>query len=418
MFDRLFKHPHALARHRNGPLADERRRYLVHRAEQQMSALTLQNIAAYILVVAKALRLADRAGELITRAEIETEAERWVSRKANPPSMRKVRHSWLKFRGNAIRWLAFLGRLQPPAPVQRPYADHVAQFTDYMLRDCGFSPQTIEQRRWSINRFLVHIDAAGLRLGKLTIAQVDELLAKMVRDEGYARKTIRTRVSALRSFFRFAEARGWCRPQLAVAIMAPRMFPHEGLPLGPSWDDVKRVLASAQGDRRVDIRDHALLLLLAVYGLRAGEVVALRLEDFDWEQEVLTVPPGKRQRPRTYPLSHPVGDAVLRYLQEVRPRSDQPEVFFTLLAPFRPLSVSGLGDVVRKRLHALGVILPHYGAHALRHACATHLLAQGLSLKEIGEHLGHRSPEATRIYAKVDLAGLRLVGDFDLEDLL
>ena len=69
-------------------------------------------------------------------------------------------------------------------------------------------------------------------------------------------------------------------------------------------------------------------------------------------------------------------------------------------------------------LHALGVTLPHYGPHALRHACATHLLAQGLSLKEIGDHLGHQSPQTTRIYAKVDLAGLRAVGDFDLEGLL
>jgi site-specific recombinase XerD len=287
-----------------------------------------------------------------------------------------------------------------------------------MLRDRGFSPDTIKQRRWSINHFLAHIDAAGLQLSQLTVAQVDELLLKMVRDQGYARKTIRTRVTALRSFFRFAEERGWCRPHLAAAIMAPRMFPHESLPLGPSWDDVQRLIASAQGDRRVDIRDRALLLLLAVYGLRAGEVVALRLEDFDWEQEIVTVRSGKRQRPRIYPLCQPVGDAVLRYLQEVRPRSDRREVFLTLLAPFRPLSVSGLGNIPRKRLRVLGVILPHYGTHALRHACATHLLAQGLSLKEIGDHLGHRSPEATRIYAKVDLAGLRIVGDIDLEDLL
>lgn len=87
-------------------------------------------------------------------------------------------------------------------------------------------------------------------------------------------------------------------------------------------------------------------------------------------------------------------------------------------APFRPLSRGGLGQVVYRRLHALGVTLPHYGPHALRHACATHLLAQGLSLKEVGDHLGHQSPQTTRIYAKVDLAGLRTVGDFELEGLL
>jgi site-specific recombinase XerD len=205
---------------------------------------------------------------------------------------------------------------------------------------------------------------------------------------------------------------------LADGIRTPRLFPDENLPLGPSWRDVNRLLAAAQGDSPVDVRDRALLLLLAVYGLRAGEVAALRLEDFDWQRRVLTVLRGKGQRPRTYPLCQSVGDAVSRYLREVRPRSEHREAFLTLLAPFRPLHSASLGGMVSRRLHALGLALPRYGAHALRHACATHLLAQGLSLQEIGGHLGHQSPEATRIYAKVDLEALRAVGDFSLEGLL
>jgi integrase/recombinase XerD len=190
------------------------------------------------------------------------------------------------------------------------------------------------------------------------------------------------------------------------------------LPIGPSWDDVKRLLAAAEGDRPADIRNRALLMLLAVYGLRAGEVAALCLKDFDWEREVLSVPHSKSQRPRTYPLCRPIGDAVLRYLREVRPPSDRKEVFLTLGVPFRPLGGNGLTMVVKRRLEALGLTLPHYGAHVLRHACATHLLAQGLSLKEVGDHLGHVDPDTTRIYAKVDVAALRTVGDFSLEGLL
>ena len=205
---------------------------------------------------------------------------------------------------------------------------------------------------------------------------------------------------------------------MAEAIRTPRVYAHEGLPLGPSWGDVERLIAAAQGDDPVDIRDRAMLLMLAVYGLRAGEVTALRLEDFDWEQEVLTVTHGKQQRPRTYPLCRSVGDVVLRYLREVRPRTDRREVFITVLAPFRQLHGATVGGMVSRRLHALGLTLPHYGAHVLRHACARHLVAQGFSLKEVGDHLGHHSPEATRIYAKVDLDALRMVGEFDLEGLL
>jgi integrase/recombinase XerD len=418
VFEQLFERPHALARQRGGPLAEERRSYLAHCAGQQMAQRTLRCTAIYTLVVAKALRLADRPGELISRAEIEAEATRWADREPKPPNMRAARLSWLRFHGHATRWLGFLGRLQPPTSAPRPYAENIGQFTDYMLRERGLSPRTADYRCRTIFEFLSRVDEVGLRLDALTVAQVDELLAKKVRDEGYARVTIQTYASTLRAFFRYAEGRGWCRPGLANAVMAPRVFPYESLPQGPSWDDVNRALAAAQGDRPADIRDRALLMLLAVYGLRSGEAVGLRLEDFDWERELLTVSHGKRQKPRSYPLCRPVGDAVLRYLREVRPVSGRREVFLTLRAPFRPLPWGGLGQAVRRRLRALNVPLPHYGPHALRHACATHLLAQGLSLKEIGDHLGHRSPETTRIYAKVDLVGLRAVGDFDLEGLL
>jgi integrase/recombinase XerD len=418
MFEQFFERPHALSRHQTGPLAEERRRYLAHCAAQELSPRTLRGIAVYVLVVANVLRLHDRPDQLITRAEIEAGADQWANRDPKPPKMREVHRSWLRFVGHASRWLEFLGRLQPLAASPNPYAEYVFQFADFMLRERGLSQRTVDYRRRTIEPFLMQIHDAGLQLDVLTVAHVDELLTQKVRDEGYSRTTIQTRASALRAFFRYAEGRGWCRSGMAAAIMAPRVFPYEGLPTGVSWDGVKQLLAAAQGDRFADIRDRALLMLLAVYGLRAGEVVALQLSDFDWEREVLTVPHAKRQKPRIYPLCRPVGDAVLRYLREVRPRSARREVFLTLRAPFRPLPSGGLGGAVSRRLHALGVSLVHYGPHMLRHACATHLLSQGLSLKEIGDHLGHESPETTRIYAKVDLIALRNVADFDLEGLL
>jgi site-specific recombinase XerD len=418
VFEQLFERPHALARQRNGPLADERQRYLAQCAGQQMARRTLRGIAIYTLIVARELRLADRPGERIARAEIEAAADRWANRRPRPPIMRDTRLAWLRFTRSATRWLTFLGRFQPPPPAPRPYADHVARFADYMRSERGLSPHTITYRCRSIDDFLARLTTAGLRLETVAVAHVDDLLARQVREEGFARATVRTYASTLRSFFRFAEASGWCRPGLAAAVMAPRVFPHEGLPAGPSWDDVNWVLAVLAGDTPAHIRDRALVLLLAVYGLRSGETVALRLDDFDWQREVLTVPRGKGHTPRTYPLCRPVGDAVLRYLREVRPTTARREVFLTLRAPFRPLPRGGLGQAVTRRLRALGVALPHYGPHALRHACATHLLERGLSLKEIGDHLGHRSPETTRIYAKVDLTGLRAVAGVTLEGLV
>lgn len=408
MFDQLFKKPRVLARYRDGPLAEERRRYLVHCAEQQMAHLTLREIAIYTLAITKVLRLAERPGELITPQEIKAAADCWARR----------RSSWRLFTRYATRWLSFLGRFQPVIAAPPPYAGQVTAFADYMRRERGLSPRTIEICCRTACEFLAQLSEAGLQLDTLTIPQLDDILARRLREGGYARVTVRSYVSRLRAFFRYAEACAWCHPGLAVALVAPRLFRDESLPAGPSWEDVKRLLMATQGDQPADIRARAVVMLLAVYGLRAGEVVSLRLEDFDWERELLTVQFGKRQRPRIYPLCRAVGDAVLRYLREVRPRSSRREVFLNLRAPFGPLSGCLLGCLVRQRLRALGVTLPHYGTHALRHACATHLLEQGFSLKEIGDHLGHVNPETTRLYAKVDLAGLRAVGDFDLEGLL
>jgi site-specific recombinase XerD len=119
----------------------------------------------------------------------------------------------------------------------------------------------------------------------------------------------------------------------------------------------------------------------------------------------------------TVPLAASVGEALVRYLK-VRPRSPHREVFLRLVAPIGPLSSATVWWVVAPRLLALGVNLRHHGPHALRHACATHLLRQGLSLQQIGDYLGHRDPESTRLYAKVDLDGLRAVADLDLGGLL
>jgi integrase len=155
-----------------------------------------------------------------------------------------------------------------------------------------------------------------------------------------------------------------------------------------------------------------------MYGLRSGEVSRLRLENVDWQREILCVLRPKQRRTQNYPLVSVVGEAILRYLQEVRPCSVRRELFLTLRAPFRPLSGGAMYHLVSSRLAALGVLSPHRGPHCLRHACAAFLLASDFTLKQIGDHLGHRSAYATRVYAKVDMAALRQVADFDLGGLL
>jgi len=189
------------------------------------------------------------------------------------------------------------------------------------------------------------------------------------------------------------------------------------LPTGPDWESVSRLINKTNRECSLDIRDRAILMLLSVYGFRSGEVARLRLDDLDWERERIRVHRSKQRRHQEYPLVYPVGAAILRYVKESRPRPGHREVFLTVRAPFRPLSAGGMHHIVSSRMARLGINSVHRGPHALRHACAMHLVAEGFSLKEIGDHLGHRSAFSTRIYAKVDLAALREVANFDLEGL-
>ncbi len=400
MFEQLYEHPHALARHQNSPLADERRRFLIHLAQRGEQPNRLRSVASLLLRMIDRLNLVNRPDERISREEI----------------VQKVTKGRTII-SSAVQWLRFLDRLEQPLPPVHPYAMEIDAFVAYMRCERGAAESTIKGRSQFLRRFFAQIQAPNGQFHELTVDRIDEALLGMVNQKGYARGSVCTWASTLRAFFRYAAVQKWCQQALADAIRRPRQFTQASLPSGPSWDDVQRLLKMTEGNRPFDIRDRPILMLLAIYGLRAGQVCQLTLDDFHWEHELLRVVCPKTQRTRTYPLIRSVGDAVLRYLQEVRPKTAHREIFLTLRRPFRPLRAA-MFNIVNCRMKLLGASLRHYGPHALRHSCAAHLLAQGLSLKEIGDHLGHQHPDTTRIYAKVDLAGLRQVANFDLGGLL
>ena len=418
MFDQLFTSPRALKRYASSPLLGERVRHLAHCAEQGSTRSSLRLIAQHQLVCIDYLQL--QTADSVTVDQIHAAADLWVERQPQPHTHNATdyRYARMRFISDTKQWLSFLGRLRTIEAPRHPCTHLIDEFVDHMVREKGLSQHTVRIRRWHLEQFLGRFWEQHQSLDEVSIGDIDAAIARKGEQDGYKRTSIQSYVNALRAFFRYAEQRAWCRPGLAAAIMSVRLFAEEGLPRGPSWADVQRLLANTNGDQPKDIRDRAIIMLFAVYGMRVGEVRALKLEDLDWEKELIYLTRPKLRRRQSYPLSYTVGEAILCYLEKVRPRVSRREVFLTVKAPFRPLSSGLLYDVVSDRLRALGVSLPHYGPHSLRHACATHLLAEGLSMKEIGDHLGHRKADTTRVYAKVDLGGLRQVADFDLGGLL
>jgi integrase/recombinase XerD len=414
MFEQFLRQGHSLACHRQGPHSEERQRYIAHLVEEGRSLNRLKQIVGLLLAIARRVSLDQGA---VTMAQIESAAEHWLQTRPRTYGSAKGRHtSKTAFVFQATSWLRFLGRLHQPE-VRQHCASNLDAFLQFLKDERGLAPVTISIRRFCLSRFLNWAGDQSKTLKELTAEDISHYFCSATVHR-WKRTTISVHVNSLRHFFRFAESQHWCETGLAATIDAPRLYTHEGLPRGPQWSDVQRLISASRGDSPTDIRDHAILLLFAVYAFRNSEVRLLRLEDIDWEQDTIRVFRSKQRKTQHYPLVPEVGAAILRYLREGRPETRRREIFLCMKQPYQALTASGLGSMVRSRQHALGLSLSLYGPHALRHACASRLLAEGFSLKEIGDHLGHVSSVATQVYAKVDVSALREVAQMDLRGLV
>lgn len=414
MFETLFKRPFVLARYREGPLSEARSRFLEQCAERGYSRSMLRKIAWVLLAVARGI---DIDHGKVTARDIELAVDGRARSNRTLVRSKNLKGSRQLFVHIATEWVRSIGVLEQPAEVESPFAPQIAAFARYLNEERGLSPVTISTRRERLAWFFKSLSPVRNSLRTISIHDVDAFI-QAKSNQGWSRSSLASLASSLRSFFYYAQGQGWCAPGVASVIESPRLYAREGLPEGPGWEDVQRLLASTRGDRAAEIRDRAILMLLATYGLRRGEVARLTLDDLDWAGERIRVSRPKQRLTQCYPLLPAVGEAILRYLRDVRPRCVHRSLFLALAAPIRPLSGASISAVARARLSALGLTLSPRGAHCLRHACSNHLLASGFSLKQIGDHLGHRTVKSTLSYTKVDLGGLRQVAELDLGGLL
>lgn len=414
MFEEIF-FPRTAERYRAAPLVEQRERYLAYLRETGAKRPTLRKCANDQLSLVRLLNL--KEGSRVCLSQIEAGTAIWSQPKARRCDRSASPKARTGFVNHAVRWLRFLGWLDEAERKHHPHHAKVALFETWLRQERGLSTATIQDYCRAADHFFFWLAERGTPLDAVQMADIDDAVAAEHSRRAWNRRTIHDYAQRLRAFFLFAEAYSLCRAGLAAGIVAPRFMPDEIVPKGIKRDDVLRLLASVQGDRPVDKRDRAILLLFVTYGLRAGEVAGLRLDDLDWENEIVRVRCPKAGRTHVWPLSPDVGNAILRYIREARPMGLERSLFFTLHAPIRPVSRKTLSKIVHDRLAGIAVVTGRRGTHALRHAAAQHLLDQGMSMKVIGDFLGHRDPSSTAVYAKVNLAALREVGALDLEGL-
>jgi len=281
-------------------------------------------------------------------------------------------------------------------------------FERFLISERGLSRCSVTNYLPIARRFLIdRFGSQALRLDALCQQDVNRFVLHHAQKG--TRSQAKGMVTALRSFLRFLHERGATSINLAAAVPGVADWRLSHLPKSLPPELVAKMLSACDLNTASGQRDYAILLLLARLGLRAGEVVALTLDDLDWEKGEIIIR-GKGQRLARLPMPTEVGAALVRYLRHVRPTCATRRVFIRMVAPCRGLAgPSAICCIVYRVLKRAGLEPEFKGSHLLRHSFASDLLRRGASLTEIGQLLRHSELNTTQIYAKVDIAALRTI---------
>ena len=287
-----------------------------------------------------------------------------------------------------------------------PLAHILNRYQTHLRTERGLVACTIQEYRFFARKFLLErFRGRTLRLKAVKASDISDFVLRHTPTMNV--KTAQLMATALRSFFRFLFQKEELQADLAASVPTVANWRLSNVPKYLTPKEVKRVLKACNRRTSVGRRDHAILLLLARLGLRAGEVIALQLEDINWRAGEILVR-GKGLLHDWMPLPLDVGQALASYLRRDRPRCQTRRVFVCANAPHRGFAhACSLSTIVRQALARADLYPPLKGAHLLRHSLATSMLRSGAKMGEIAEVLRHRALNSTEIYAKVDFKSLR-----------
>ena len=403
--ERSYESAVALARRATGPLSKHLESFVGLLIRQRYVPAVVHVKARHALALDRWLQKQD-----VELADlVEGDIDRFVRRRrprgpVQPETRRGEQHDV----SEVLRFLRAEGLCATAPSPSTPANRLVASYEQHLLQHRGLAATSIERYATVTRKFLSQRFGHGaVDLHELTAVDIIEFVQQQAgRLQLPALKCV---ANAMRSFLRYAQYRGDVAGELVAAVPAvPAWSTSPPLPRAISAEHAQRAIDSCDLGTAIGLRDRAVLLLLARLGLRAQEVVALQLDDCDWDRGHLRVP-GKGRRECLLPMPTDVGEAIVAYLQRGRPASEDRHLFLRSVAPIRGLMhhSDAVGSIVRYALERAKVEAPHRGSHQFRHALALRMLQAGASLAEIGEVLRHRSAQSSSIYARVDLDALR-----------
>jgi integrase/recombinase XerD len=265
-----------------------------------------------------------------------------------------------------LRYLE-LKQIFKPEP-RNPIQIKVAEYGKYLEEVHGFVPETVSFHLRTAENFLSHHCRSKkvFNPSKLTSKNIERFIR--IRSRQISRATLQHTVGQLRCLVRYLASRGEAPLGIDLTIDSPRVYREEQLPRALPWKTVQELLKSIDRSQAIGLRDYAMLLIIATYGCRISEIVALKLDDIDWRATQLRISQTKTNTPLLLPLTDPVGTAILAYLKRGRPPLSYREIFVRHNAPAGILKAGAVTDVFQKWSHKSGISIPFQGAHCLRHS--------------------------------------------------
>lgn len=372
-------------------------------------------ILAYLQWVRRFRKYCQRQ-HLVETAELTLDGARRFShvyvgsRKKDLVADRTRESAWPALRAWACA-LRSLGIAVPgwrPRPAPAPLSPLLTAYCQYRRSHRGVAETTLMHDIAVAKVFVSLVRDHGKSVAKAAVSDVDAFVTRT--SASVSRRSVADRCSSLRSFLRFLYTTGRLNRDLAACVIAPRVRTAEHPPRALPWADVRRILRAIPQKKPPGKRDFAMLLMLVTYGLGAGEILSLRLDDVDWNSGTLHV-----RRPKTgvaveLPLLVPVTRALAAYLRTERPpQAEVRRIFLSRRMPYEPITSGAIRHRIRLYARQAGVTAETIGAHAFRHSHATRQIDAGANVKVLSDILGHRRPSSTSVYVRVALRRLRVV---------
>ena len=282
-------------------------------------------------------------------------------------------------------------------------ADAYLSYREYI----GISSKSIQISRLYLSRFFAFLNTKNvMSLDTVTVPIVLEFLKSL---SSFGKPTINSIMRTVRYYLKYCHDNGIMHEELFSKLPNPHYNRQSRLPSTYTEDEVRKTLDTIDMGNPCGIRDYAIILLIARLGLRSSDVANLRFSNIDWESDRIRLTQVKTGNPLELPLLSDVGEAIINYLKNARPKTESDHVFIRVQPPYTEFRSGAVGALVHEHLLRAGIHLEgrKSGSHALRHSLASRLLEHEIPLPVISEILGHVNTQTTMTYLRIDINELK-----------